>query len=180
MRLTTFSALLLAIAPASTFAQRAAYSRAASPSEFAWGSPPGGVATLSEVTPEQDLKWGPAPAIFPPGAQMAVLQGDPGGSALFTVRLRMPDGYKIPPHTHPTDENVTVISGTFHVGMGKTFDKKGMMKLSAGAFVTAPASGAHYASAQGVTIVQVHAMGPFAMTYVNPADTPKAAAGGSR
>src|SRR4051812_38762809 len=76
----------------------------------------------NSVTPEPVLNWGPAPAIFPPGAQMAVLQGDPGGNALFTVRLRLPDGYKIPPHTHPTDENVTVVSGTFRVGMGTTFD----------------------------------------------------------
>jgi quercetin dioxygenase-like cupin family protein len=121
------------------------------------------------------LKWGPAPAIFPAGAQMAVLQGDPGGTGQFTVRLKFPNGYKIPPHTHPTDENVTVISGTFRVGMGKTFDASKMMELKAGGFVTAPAQGAHFAVAEGATIVQVHALGPFAMTYVNPADTPPAA-----
>jgi quercetin dioxygenase-like cupin family protein len=122
-----------------------------------------------------ELKWGPAPAIFPAGAQMAVLQGNPGGTELFTVRLRMPSGYKIPPHVHPTDEHVTVISGTFLVGMGKTFDAKHTMELKAGGFVTAPAQEAHYAMAKGPTIVQVHALGPFAMTYVNPADTPPAA-----
>ncbi len=122
-----------------------------------------------------DLTWGPAPAIFPPGAQMAVMQGDPGGTSLFTVRLRMPNGYKIPPHTHPTDEHVTVISGNFDVGMGNTMEKKGMIALKAGGFITAPAHAAHYAMARGQTVVQVHAMGPFAMTYVNPADTPKAA-----
>ncbi len=123
-----------------------------------------------------ELKWGPAPAIFPAGAQMAVLQGNPGGTTLFTVRLRFPDGYKIPPHTHPTDENVTVISGTFKVGMGAKLEPKETMTLKAGGFVVAPANMAHYALAEGETIVQVHAMGPFAMTYVNPADTPKAAA----
>ncbi|NUQ20119.1 MAG: cupin domain-containing protein [Gemmatimonadaceae bacterium] len=121
------------------------------------------------------VKWGPAPAIFPAGAQMAVMQGDPSGNALFTVRLRFPNGYKIAPHTHPTDEHVTVISGNFKVGMGSTVDAKNMMTLHAGGFVTAPANQAHYAAAQGVTVVQVHAMGPFAMTYVNPADTPPAA-----
>jgi hypothetical protein len=68
-----------------------------------------------------------------------------------------------------------VISGTFLVGMGETARSAGMMKLKAGGFVTAPANHAHYASAQGPTVVQVHAMGPFAMTYVNPADTPSAA-----
>ena len=114
--------------------------------------------------------------VFSGTAQMAVLQGDPGGPAMFTVRLRMPDGYRIPSHTHPTDEIVTVISGNFRVGMGKTFDPKTMLTLKAGGFITAPANGAHYAAAQGETVVQVHAMGPFAMTYVNPADTPKPAA----
>jgi quercetin dioxygenase-like cupin family protein len=122
------------------------------------------------------IKWGPAPAIFPTGAQMAVMQGDPSGTGLFTVRLRFPNGYKIPPHTHPTDEHVTVVSGSVAVGMGKTFDASKMMTLNAGGFVTAPANEAHYAIARGVTVVQVHAMGPFAMTYVNPADTPKASA----
>jgi quercetin dioxygenase-like cupin family protein len=122
------------------------------------------------------LKWGPAPAVFPAGAQMAVLEGDPGGSGLFTVRLKMPNGYRIAPHTHPTDENVTVISGTFRVGMGDKFDTKGMMTLHAGGFVTAPQKMAHYAMATGETIVQVHAIGPFALTYVNPADLPKATA----
>ena len=123
-----------------------------------------------------NFKWGPAPAVFPAGAQMAVLEGDPSGSGLFTVRLRMPDGYKIAPHTHPTDENVTVISGTFRVGMGEKFEKKGMLTLHAGGFVTAPQGHAHFAQASGETIVQVHAIGPFALTYVNPADMPKVAA----
>jgi quercetin dioxygenase-like cupin family protein len=131
--------------------------------------------TSASVPAEPQLSWGPAPAIFPAGAQMAVMQGNPGGNALFTVRLRFPDGYRIPPHTHPTDENLTVVSGTFLVGMGNTLDTKSTMALGAGGFVTAPANQAHFAVAQGATIVQVHAMGPFAMTYVNPADTPHAA-----
>ena len=120
------------------------------------------------------INWGPAPAVFQPGAQMAVLQGDPGKSELFTVRLRFPDGYAIAPHTHPTDEHITVIEGTFLVGMGKTVDEAAMVTLPTGGFVTAPAEHAHYAKAQGVTTVQVSAMGPFALTYVNPKDMPKA------
>ena len=128
----------------------------------------------SHASMQPDIKWGPAPPIFPAGAEMAVLQGDPSSNSVFTVRLRFPDGYKIAPHTHPTDENVTVISGTFKLAMGKTFDANGMTALTAGGFVTAPANMAHYAQAQGTTIVQVHAVGPFALTYVNPADTPKA------
>jgi quercetin dioxygenase-like cupin family protein len=132
-------------------------------------------AALAQGESNPEIKWGPAPAVFPSGAQMAVMQGDPSGTGLFTVRLRLPNGYKLPPHTHPTDEHVTVISGNFLVGMGKTFDASKTMALKPGGFVTAPANEAHYAVARGATVVQVHAMGPFAMTYVNPADTPKAA-----
>src|SRR5690349_19803464 len=121
------------------------------------------------------LKWGPAPAVFEPGAQMAVLQGDPSKAGEeFTVRLRLPNGYKIAPHTHPTAENITVIEGTFLVGMGSTFDTAKMMTLPRGAFASAPAEHAHYAVARGETVVQVHAIGPFALTYVNPADAPVA------
>ena len=125
------------------------------------------------IAVDDGIKWGPAPAIFPPGAKMAVLQGDPSTNALFTVRLRLPNGYRIAPHTHPTDEHVTVIQGTFRVGMGTRFVADSLIALPAGRFVTAPANHPHYAEAQGVTVVQVHAMGPFALTYVNPADVPK-------
>jgi quercetin dioxygenase-like cupin family protein len=121
------------------------------------------------------LKWGAAPPVFEPGAQMAVLQGDPSKAGEeFTVRLRLPNGYRIAPHTHPTAENITVIEGTFLVGMGSTLDRTKMMALPRGAFVSAPAEHAHYAVARGETVVQVHAIGPFALTYVNPADAPVA------
>ena len=153
MRITTAITLLLTLVAGAARAQAPAGSHASS---------------------QPELKWGPAPAVFPAGAQMAVLQGDPSSTGQFTVRLKMPSGYKFPPHTHPTDENVTVISGIFRVGMGTTFDEKNMMILRAGGFVTAPAQGAHFAEAQGPTIVQVHAIGPFALTYVHPADAPHA------
>ncbi|HEX2781645.1 MAG TPA: cupin domain-containing protein [Gemmatimonadaceae bacterium] len=151
MRLTTSAALALTLVAAAPSQQATSHSHAG-----------------------PSVKWGPAPAIFPPGAQMAVMQGDPAGNALFTVRLRFPNGYRIAPHTHPTDEHVTVLSGHFRVGMGSTVDSKGMTTLKMGDFITAPANQPHYAAAQGMTVVQVHAMGPFAMTYVNPADTPRA------
>lgn len=125
--------------------------------------------------PERDLQWGPAPAIFPPGAEMAVLQGDPSKTEEFTVRLRMPSGYKIPPHTHPTTENVTVITGTFLAGMGPQFNEALTQPYGQGDFVSVPQNHAHFAMTRGQTIVQVHAIGPFALTYVNPADTPAAA-----
>src|SRR5579863_3681360 len=74
------------------------------------------------LTPDQ-IQWGPAPPFVNPGAQLAVVEGNPmGSSGDYTVRLKMPDGYKIAPHWHPVRENVTVISGSFKVGMGDTFD----------------------------------------------------------
>ena len=104
---------------------------------------------------------------------MAVLEGDPSKAEPFTVRLRVPNGYKIAPHTHPTTENVTVLAGTFRVGMGTTFYESDLQALDRDAFASVPANHAHYAMARGLTIVQVHAIGPFTMTYVNAADTPK-------
>ena len=124
---------------------------------------------------QNGIQWGPAPAIFPPGAEFAVMQGDPSKAEPFTVRLRLPNGYKIPAHTHPTVENVTVLSGTFMAGMGPKFDESALKALGRDDFASLPAEHPHYAMARGVTIVQVHAIGPFALTYVNPADTPAAA-----
>jgi quercetin dioxygenase-like cupin family protein len=122
-----------------------------------------------------DIVFGPAPPVFPAGAEMAVLQGDPSvPGAIFTVRLRLPNGYVLPPHTHPTDEHVTVISGTFLVGLGDVFDKSAFLPaLHRGRFVTAPAHASHFAKAKGRTVVQVHAIGPFQLDYVNPADDPR-------
>ena len=120
----------------------------------------------------EDIKWGPAPPILPAGAQMAVLAGDPGGTGLVTIRLKMPAGYKIPPHWHPTDEHVTVISGVFALGMGDTLDKKHSKRLRAGGYAIAPANMHHFAWAKTDAIVQVNLIAPFKLTYVNPADDP--------
>lgn len=119
-----------------------------------------------------DLKWGPAPAIFPAGAKFAVLQGDPSKAEPVTVRLDFPSGYVVPPHFHPTDEAITVIQGAFLVGMGDKVEKSKTMTLPVGGFAVAAAGMHHYAIAQGRTIVQVNLAGPFALTYVNPADDP--------
>jgi len=123
------------------------------------------------VTPDT-VNWGDAPAVFPPGAKMAVLSGNPGGAGPFVVRLKTPDGYKIMPHWHPTNENVTVISGEFHVGMGDKWQDAGMAALPAGSFASVSAHHNHYGVAKGETVVQVSAMGPFKLVYVNPADDP--------
>jgi len=121
----------------------------------------------------KDIKWGPAPPFFPKGAEFAVLSGDPGKDGLYVVRLKMPAGYMIPPHNHPTTENVTVVSGNFHIGMGDSLDEKKGIELTSGGYGEAPAKMNHYAWITSPTIVQVHGQGPFAITYVNPADDPR-------
>jgi quercetin dioxygenase-like cupin family protein len=118
------------------------------------------------------VHWGPAPAVFPAGAKMAVISGDPGKTGLFTIELSMPAGYKIPPHFHPTDEHVVVKQGTFMVGMGDQLDLKAMKPMGVGDTGTIPALGHHFAAAKNAVIVAVTAQGPFAMTYVNPKDDP--------
>jgi anti-sigma factor ChrR (cupin superfamily) len=123
-------------------------------------------------TNSQDIKWGPAPPALPKGAELTVLSGDPSKDGPYVVRLKMPKGYKIAAHNHPTTENVTVISGNFHIGMGDKFDNKKGIELRAGGYGEAPAKMNHYAWASSPTVVQVHGQGPFAITYVNPADDP--------
>lgn len=123
-------------------------------------------------TPDQ-IKWGPAPPFMNPGAQLAVIEGNPmGSSGDYTVRLKMPDGYKIAPHWHPLRENVTVISGKFKVGMGDTFDAAKMNVFPAGSFAYLDPDMHHYAMAAGETVVQVHGIAPLQFNYVNPADDP--------
>lgn len=124
------------------------------------------------VSPDQ-LKWAPAPPAFPKGAQMAVLSGDPSKEGLYVVRVKVPAGYKVPPHTHPNDENVTVISGTFNIGMGGTFNDKNGSALKAGGFALAPKGMQHYAWFTEDSIIQLHGMGPQGIIYVNPADDPR-------
>lgn len=119
-----------------------------------------------------ELKWGEPPPVFEKGASFTVVSGDPGKTGLFVVRLRMPAGYRIAPHTHPTDEHVTVISGTLALGMGDKFDKAAMKHLPAGGYALLPAEMRHFAMAATATTVQVEGLGPFALKYVNPADDP--------
>lgn len=124
------------------------------------------------VTPDQ-LKWGPAPPALPPGAEAAVIAGDPGKPGLFTIRAKFPDGYTVPPHSHPTDEYVTVLSGTLTAGLGDKLDVGAMHTLPAGGFAKMPRRTNHYVRAKGETVLQIQAMGPFELTYVNPGDDPR-------
>ncbi len=123
-------------------------------------------------TPDS-IPWGPAPPIVRPGAQFAVLEGDPMASTGdYTIRLKMPDGYRISPHFHPLRENVTVISGTFKVGMGDEFETNKMTALPPGSFAYLDPDMHHYAMASGEVIVQVHGQSPLQFNYVNPDDDP--------
>lgn len=119
------------------------------------------------------LQWGPPPPGIPSGAQAAVLSGDPTKPGLFVVRLKAPAGAKIMPHWHPTDENVTLISGDFAIGMGDKLDDAAAHKMAAGDFVNLKAREHHYAMATTDSVVQISAMGPFQITYVNPSDDPR-------
>ena len=124
------------------------------------------------ATPDK-IQWGPGPASLPAGAQAAVLDGDPTKAGLFVIRLKFPDGFRVPPHWHPTDEHVVVVSGTLRAGMGGKADDAAMQTLAAGSYIKMPRKMNHYVRAQGETIVQVTAMGPFEVTYANPQDDPR-------
>jgi quercetin dioxygenase-like cupin family protein len=119
------------------------------------------------------IQWGPAPPALPAGATMSVLSGDPSKEGLFVLRAKFPDGYKVPPHMHPTDEHVTILKGSMLMGLGEKFDKAAMHAVATGGYFRAPANTAHYVLAKGETIIQVTAMGPFSVTYVNSTDDPR-------
>jgi hypothetical protein len=118
-----------------------------------------------------EVKWGPAPPTLPAGAQLAVMHGDPGKKGAFAVRLKMPDGYKIPPHWHTNDEELTILSGTFLLSMG---DKAGedVHALEPGAYHFLPGKMHHSAATKGEVVLQLTGTGPFDIHYLNPADDP--------
>ena len=147
-----------------------ALAQTAAPKKAAAKAKPAGPAPVV-VTPDK-VQWSAAPPVFQPGAQFAVLAGDPGKPGPFTVRLKLPDGYRVMPHWHPTAESVTVLSGEFHVGMGDKFDESSMQTLPAHSLAVVPPHHNHYAMAKGETELQVSSTGPFKLVYVNPADDP--------
>jgi len=124
------------------------------------------------VTPA-DIKWQDGPPSLPKGAKMALLEGDPARAGAFVLRVKMPDGYRIPAHTHPKDERVTVISGTLYLGMGGKFDEKAGKALTAGSYGRMPAGMKHFGWVKGETVVQVNGEGPWSIQYVNPEDDPR-------
>ena len=120
-----------------------------------------------------DAKWGPAPPMLPPGAQLAVLSGDPTKVGPYAVRLKFPANYAIPAHSHPGDENVTVISGELHIGMGAKLDRKAAMALSPGSYALMPAGMNHFAFTRSETTIILFGIGPVGFKYVNPDEDPR-------
>ncbi len=120
-----------------------------------------------------EVKWLEGLPSIPKGAKFAILEGDPTKEGLFTMRLWLPDGYSVKPHFHSQVEHVTVVSGTFNIGTGEKFDKAATREMTAGAFGHWPAGMKHFAWAKGETVLQLHGIGPWTITYVNPADDPR-------
>ena len=129
-------------------------------------------ATAATILEAAELKWVDGPASLPAGARMVVLDGDPRNEGPFTIRLKMPPGYKIPPHTHPAAERITVISGTVHLGIGEKFEESAGRELKAGAFAVVPAGLPHFAWSRGEAVLQIHSEGPFQRKFVDAADEP--------
>ncbi|MGC2257545.1 MAG: cupin domain-containing protein [Candidatus Sulfotelmatobacter sp.] len=130
-------------------------------------------ATERNIFTPDTIQYGPPPSFVQPGAQLAVLEGNPmASSGDYTIRLKMPDGYRIAPHWHPKRENVTVISGTFKVGMGDHFVESSMLTFPAGSFAYLDPDMHHYAMASGEVVVQIHGISPVQFNYVNPEDDP--------
>jgi uncharacterized protein DUF4437 len=119
-----------------------------------------------------DVQWTDAPPILPAGAKAAVLDGDPSKPGIFTMRLKVPDGYRIMPHWHPVIERVTVLSGALNIGFGDTFDEAQGHAMPTGTYATMAAKVHHFAWATGETEIQLTTTGPWALIYVNPKDDP--------
>ena len=135
-----------------------------------------GIAEMAEVHKvfrPQDIKWGSTPPSLPAGAEAAVLYGDPSKEGMFALRVRMPKGYKIAPHTHPKPEVITVISGQFSLGMGATPDRASVESLPAGSFSSMPPGVGHYAFVDEDTVVQISSTGPWSIDYLDPKDDPR-------
>lgn len=120
-----------------------------------------------------DIEWARNPAI-PPGGEIAVLKGKPGGAGLYAFRLKFPADHKVMPHTHPEERTYTVVAGTWHIGLGDEFEPAKLKAFPAGSFYVLPANLPHFHWAKaGESIVQVVGAGPTATHYVDPSDDPR-------
>ncbi len=121
------------------------------------------------------IEWQNGPGSFQEGSQFAVLEGDPSVEGVFTMRIRMPDGFVISPHFHPQPERLTVLEGTFLLGSGDAFVPDEVQPLRTGAYTSMPPGMRHFAIAEGETVIQLTSTGPWEITYVNEADDPRRA-----
>lgn len=120
-----------------------------------------------------DIKWADSP-VLPQGGKIAVLSGKPAESGFYAFRLKFPAGFKVPPHSHPEERIYTVISGTWHIGLGDKFDPAKLEAYPAGSLYVVPANVSHFHWAKsGESIVQINGVGPTATNYVNPSDDPR-------
>jgi quercetin dioxygenase-like cupin family protein len=126
------------------------------------------------VSPD-DVKWGDAPASVPRGAKAALLDGDPTKPGIFILRLKLPAGYRMPPHWHPVDERVTIVSGKLKLGLGDTFDAEKTRPLGPGSFYSLPPKSSHFSVAAEETVMQISTTGPWSLNYVHPEDDPRKA-----
>ena len=172
MRRALFPAAALAV----TLLVAAAPGAQKSPPVVPTSRPAAAHPAVHTVLHEADVAWTDAPPNLPPGAKIAVLDGDPGKSGLYTMRLKIPNGYKVAPHWHPMAEHLTVLTGIFHVATGDKFDSSKGTGLKAGEYAVMPAKMHHYAWCEGETVVQVHGTGPFKLIYVDPKDDPSGGA----
>ena len=120
-----------------------------------------------------ELAWTAGPPMLPPGPRMAVIEGSFNKPGPFTVRLKFPANYRIPAHWHPIKVTVTVISGTFNMGLGDKLDTKKGKALPSGSIFEMPAKIHHFGWASEETIIQEHGFGPLSVNYLNPADDPR-------
>ena len=127
---------------------------------------------LTVIAPNE-VKWGPGPKALPAGAKAAVLFGDPTKEGPFALRLKLPAGYAIAPHTHPAFEVDTVISGTINLGMGETADRGATKAIPAGSFFRMPPGMGHFAYFDEETVLQLNTNGPWGIKYINPKDDPR-------
>jgi quercetin dioxygenase-like cupin family protein len=117
------------------------------------------------VVSPSDLKWQPSRDI--PGAQVALISGDPSKQELFTARIKLPANFKILAHTHPTNEYDTIISGALFTGEGSQFSTNDLQKISAGSVVVFPAGVEHFSMTKQPTVVQITGVGPWGINYLN-------------
>jgi quercetin dioxygenase-like cupin family protein len=137
------------------------------------GDAPAQTRPMHKVVDAASTQWGPGPAGLRPGAKAALLYGDPTKAELFVMRLWLPKGFRVAPHTHPRPEILTVISGRFQLGTGRTANRARTRTLTAGSFSALGPDMPHYAFTDRDTVIQISTTGPWAVNYLNPADDPR-------